>query len=87
MRSLLKVADKTFVLTSEQLETILGVLFDAPIMQDDYVGNNKGDDGTNYIKILKRVVATDGLSVNTMPDAYLDTLEFKTKMYLESKTK
>ena len=87
MRSLLKVADKTFVLTSEQLETILGVLFDAPIMQDEYVGSNKGDDGTNYTKILKRSVPTDGLPVSTMPDAYIDTLEFKTKMYLESKAK
>jgi hypothetical protein len=87
MRSLLKVADKTFVLTSEQLETILGVLFDAPIMNDEYVGSSKGDDGTQYIKILKRVVATDGLTVNTMPDAYIDALEFKTKLYLESKAK
>jgi hypothetical protein len=87
MRSLLRVADKTFVLTSEQLETILGVLFDAPTMHDEYVGNNKGDDGTQYIKILKRVIVTDGLLVNTMPDAYIDALEFKTKLHLESKSK
>jgi hypothetical protein len=87
MHSIMKVGDKKFVLTTEQLDTILGVLFDAPIIHSEYVGTGKGDEGTAYIKTLKRVVSEDGLTVDTMPDAYIAALEFKTKLYLENKPK
>lgn len=87
MHSLMKVGDKTFVLTTPQLEHILDVLFEAPCIHNEYVGTGKGDDGTAYIKTLKRPVPDEGLGVSTLPDAYIAALEFKTKLYLETKSK
>jgi len=87
MHSIMKVGDKKFVLTSTQLDAILDVLFDAPIIHTEFVGTGKGDEGTAYVKLLKRVVSEDGLNVDTMPDAYIAALEFKTKLHLENKSK
>ena len=85
MHSLLKVGDKTFVLTTQQLEHVLDVLFEAPIIHNEYVGAGKGEEGTSYIKTLKRCVPDEGLGVSALPDSYIAALEFKTKLYLENK--
>jgi len=87
MHNLLKIGEKTYALTTEQLEVLTDVLFGTPYVHNEYAGGTKGDDGTAYIKLLKQPDVGDGLTVSTVPSSYIGALELKTKLYFEAKGK
>ena len=57
---------------------------DVVFIKDEYMGTNKGDNGTNYKKLVRSIPVEELLGVNLMPDDYIDTLIFKTKLHDEA---
>jgi hypothetical protein len=84
MRGLIKIGGRDVVLTEAQMAAMVDLLRDAVFIKDDYVGSNKGDNGTNYKKLVRAIPVEELLGVNLMPDDYIDTLIFKTKLHDEA---
>lgn len=84
MRGLIKIGGRDVVLTETQMAAMVDLLRDAVFIKDDYVGSNKGDNGTNYKKLVRAIPVEELLGVNLMPDDYIDTLIFKTKLHDEA---
>jgi hypothetical protein len=83
MRALIKINNKDYVLDSEQMHTLLGLLTSTAYVKDEYVGCSKGDNGTNYKKLLRRADADEGIDFKLLTDDYVDTLALKTKLHDE----
>lgn len=84
MRGLVKIGGRDVVLTEAQMAAMVDLLRDAVFIKDDYVGSNKGDNGTNYKKLVRAIPVEELLGVTLMPDDYIDTLIFKTKLHDEA---
>lgn len=83
MRGLVKIGGRDVVLTEPQMAALLDLMRDAVFIKDDYVGNSKGDNGTNYKKLVRAIPVEELLGVTLMPDDYIDALLFKTKLHDE----
>ena len=81
MRGLVKIGGRDVVLNEAQLAALLDLMRDAVFIKDDYVGSDKGDNGTNYKKLVRKIPVEELLGVTLMPDDYIDTLIFKTKLH------
>ena len=81
MRGLVKIGGRDTVLTEAQLAALLDLMRDAVFIKDDYVGSDKGDNGTNYKKLVRKIPVEELLGVTLIPDDYIDTLVFKTKLH------
>jgi hypothetical protein len=80
MKIRLKIADKDVLLSPVQYEAILEILQDSDEMRDKYVGTAKGENGTNYVRIIKPIDVTEDIGVRTMPDGEYEALRLKIKM-------
>jgi len=83
MRGLVKIGGRDVVLTEPQMAALLDLMRGAMFIKDDYVGSNKGDNGTNYKKLVRAIPVEELLGMTLMPDDYIDTLIFKTKLHDE----
>lgn len=81
MRGLVKIGGRDVVLTEAQMAALLDLMRDAVFIKDDYVGSDKGDNGTNYKKLVRKIPVEELLGVTLIPDDYIDTLIFKTKLH------
>lgn len=81
MRGLVKIGGRDVVLNEAQLSTLLELMRDTVHIKDDYVGSDKGDNGTNYKKLVRTMPVEELLGVTLIPDDYIDTLIFKTKLH------
>jgi hypothetical protein len=72
------------VLNEAQMTTLVDLMREAVFIKDEYMGTNKGDDGTNYKKLVRSIPVEELLGVTLMPDDYIDTLIFKTKLHDET---
>lgn len=84
MRGLIKIGGRDVVLTEAQMAAMVDLLRDAVFIKDEYMGSNKGDNGTNYKKLVRTIPVEELLGVTLMPDDYVDTLIFKTKLHDEA---
>jgi hypothetical protein len=84
MRGLIKIGTRDVVLNEAQMTTLVALMRDVVFIKDEYIGSNKGDDGTNYKKLVRSIPMEELLGVNLMPDDYIDTLIFKTKLHDEA---
>ncbi len=84
MRGLIKIGGRDVVLTEAQMAAMVDLLRDAVFIKDEYMGSNKGDNGTNYKKLVRTIPVEELLGVTLMPDDYIDTLIFKTKLHDEA---
>jgi hypothetical protein len=84
MRGLIKIGGRDVVLTEAQMAAMVDLMRDAVHIKDEYMGNNKGDNGTNYKKLVRAIPVEELLGVTLMPDDYIDTLIFKTKLHDEA---
>lgn len=84
MRGLIKIGGRDVVLTEAQMAAMVDLLRDAVHIKDEYMGSNKGDNGTNYKKLVRTIPVEELLGVTLMPDDYIDTLIFKTKLHDEA---
>lgn len=80
MKIKLKVSDKTVLLSVEQYEQILSVLCEAEEFSSKYVGNDKGDNGTNYATVVRPLDVAEVLEVKTLPDGEYEAIRLKVKM-------
>jgi hypothetical protein len=55
-------------------------LLNADEMRDKYVGTAKGENGTNYVRIIKPLDITEELQVRTMPDGEYEAIMLKCKL-------
>jgi hypothetical protein len=84
MRGLIKIGTRDVVLNEAQMTTLVDLMREAVFIKDEYMGTNKGDDGTNYKKLVRSIPVEELLGVTLMPDDYVDTLIFKTKLHDET---
>jgi hypothetical protein len=84
MRGLIKIGTRDVVLNEAQMTTLVALMREAVFIKDEYMGTNKGDDGTNYKKLVRSIPVEELLGVTLMPDDYIDTLIFKTKLHDEA---
>jgi hypothetical protein len=80
MKIRMKIAEKDLLLSVVQYEAILEVLLNADEMRDKYVGTAKGENGTNYVRIIKPLDITEELQVRTMPDGEYEAIMLKCKL-------
>lgn len=81
MRGLVKIGGRDVVLNEAQMTALVDLLRDTVHIKDEYMGSNKGDNGTNYKKLVRTIPVEELLGVTLMPDDYVDTLIFKTKLH------
>jgi hypothetical protein len=84
MRGLIKIGTRAVVLNDAQMTTLVDLMREAVFIKDEYMGTNKGDDGTNYKKLVRSIPVDELLEVTLMPDDYIDTLIFKTNLHDEA---
>lgn len=84
MRGLVKIGGRDVVLDEAQMTALVDLVRDAVHIKDEYVGAPKGDNGTNYKKLVRAIPVEELLSVALVPDDYIDTLIFKTKLHDEA---
>jgi hypothetical protein len=84
MRGLIKIGTRDVVLNEAQMTTLVALMRDVVFIKDEYMGTNKGDDGTNNKKLVRSIPVEELLGVTLMPDDYVDTLIFKTKLHDET---
>lgn len=80
MKIRLKIADRDVLLSTAQYEAILEILQDSDELRDKYVGQGKGENGTNYIRIIRPVDVAEDISVRTMPEGEYEAIRLKVKM-------
>jgi hypothetical protein len=84
MRGVIKIGGRDVVLNEAQLETLVALMRDVVFIKDEYIGSNRGDDGTNYKKLARKLPVEELLGVNLVPDDYVDALIFKTNLHDEA---
>lgn len=84
MRCVIKIGSFEVALTQSQAEALLDLLGDAVYIKNEYIGANKGDDGTAYKKLVRKIPLDEGLEMKSIGDSYIDTLIFKTKLHDEA---
>lgn len=80
MKIRLKIADKDVLLSTAQYEAILEILQSSDEIRAKYVGQDKGEDGTSYVRIVKPIDVSEDISVRTVPDGEYEALRLKVKM-------
>jgi hypothetical protein len=80
MKIRMKIADKDLLLSVAQYEAILEVLLNADELRDKYVGSGKGENGTNYVRIIKPLDVAEDVNIRTMPDGEYEALVLKCKL-------
>ena len=73
------IVNRDVLLNAEQLETLTTLLLGSDTIVNEYVGNGKGDDGTNYRKVIRPLDLTD-VPVNALPDNFVEAMRLKTKL-------
>lgn len=84
MKFKINIANKDVLLTSEQLTTIVEVLHGCDILNNEYVGNNKGDNGSSYAKLIRQL-DTSEMNISPLADDFVETLKLRTKLHDENK--
>jgi hypothetical protein len=80
MKIRLKIADKDVLLSPAQFEAILEILQNSDELREKYVGKDRGENGTNYIRIVKPIDVAEDIGVRAMPDGEYEALRLKVKM-------
>jgi hypothetical protein len=76
----MKIADKDVLLSVVQYEVILEALLNADELHDKYVGKDKGENGTNYVRIIKPLDISGDVTIRTMPDGEYEAIMLKCKL-------
>lgn len=84
MRFKLTIANKDVLLTGEQLNTIIETLHGCDMLNSEYIGSGKGDNGTGYAKLIRQLDTSD-MNISPLADDYVETLRLKTKLHDENK--
>lgn len=81
----IKIEGSTVWIDRDQLEVLASLMHNVKQTKDEYVGAGKGDDGGNYVKLIRPFDMEETLPVKVMLSDRFDALVLKTKLYDESK--
>ena len=81
----IKIESSTVWLDQDQLEALASLLHNVKHTKDEYVGSGKGDDGGNYVKLMRPFDMEETMPVKVMLSDRYDAFVLKTKLYDESK--
>ena len=84
MKFKINIANKDVLLTAEQLDNIIGTLHGCDILNNEYVGGNKGDNGSSYAKMIRQL-DTSEINISPLADDFIEALRLKTKLHDENK--
>lgn len=84
MKFKLNIANKDVLLDAKQLDDIISILHGCDILNSEYVGSNKGDNGSSYAKMIRQL-DTSEININPLADDFVETLRLKTKLHDENK--
>lgn len=73
------------LVSADQLEAILSVVADCETANDEWVGDGKGTNGTNYMPIIRKF-SIDKVNLSPIMDDTIDALRLATKMRDEAKS-
>ena len=85
MMYVIKLANQDVLLDNEAMDKLLEIFDGAWKVQSEYAGSGKGDDGTNYVKVLRRLTTETDITLTAMSNDRFDALMLKTKLYDENK--
>lgn len=84
MRFIINVEGTPVLLTLDQMNELVKVLEGSEKITNKYVGNKKGDDNTDYLKLIDPYCASEALSIRVMSDELYDTRKLVTKLQMEN---
>lgn len=84
MKFKIVISSKDVLLSAEQLDAIINILHGTDLLNNEYIGSSKGDNGTSYAKMIRQL-DTSELVISPLADDYVETLRLKTKMYDDNK--
>ena len=79
MKFKVNIVNREVLLDAEQLETLITLLLGRDTIVNEYIGNGKGDDGTNYRKVIRPLDLTE-VSTNALPSNFVEAMRLKTKL-------
>jgi hypothetical protein len=80
MKIRMKIAEKDLLLSVAQYEAILEVLLGVDELHAKYVGKDKGENGTNYVRIIRPLDVAEDVIIRTMPDGEYEAIMLKCKL-------
>jgi hypothetical protein len=84
MRFIINIEGTPVLLTLDQLQELVHGLEGAEKITNKYVGNKKGDDNTDYLKLIDPYCASDALSLRVMSSETYETKKLVTKLQMEN---
>ena len=86
MKFKVAILSQMVLVSADQLEAILEVVADCETANDEWVGDGKGLNGTNYLPLIKKF-SIDKVNLLPIMDDTIETLRLATKLHEESKTR
>lgn len=83
MKYLIKIDGIEVVLDQDRMDAVLDLLVGAEKLYEHYAGTGKGDDGGNYIKLLRPYEAHTDMPVRLMHDGVYTTRKLRTTSFDE----
>ena len=84
MKFKLNIANKDVLLDTKQLSDIISIMHGIDMLNNEYVGGNKGDNGSSYAKLIRQL-DTSEINISPLADDFVETLRLKTKLHDENK--
>ena len=81
MRFIINIESTPVLLTLDQMNDIVKVLENAEKINNKYVGDKKGEDGTNYLRLLEPYCASEALSLRVMSNDLYETKKLVSKLH------
>lgn len=80
MRFQVDVCGTTLLFTEKQLAALVRAIDNVERIEDKYIGNGQGTNGSNYIKLLRPVTPSATLRVNVMSGDEYEAMKLVTKI-------
>lgn len=74
------------LLDSKALDKMMGIIADCDILEDEWVGDGKGENGSNYLKTVRKL-SLDKVAVSPIMEDTIEAYKLATKLRDETKTR
>lgn len=74
------------LLTPSQFDKFMNLIADCEVIDDEWVGDGKGDNGSNYIKLVRKL-NIDKVSVTPIMEDTIEAYKLAAKLRDEAKTR
>lgn len=87
MKFIVAINGTNVLFTPDQLDVLAGLVEEAEILDNKYMGTGLGTNGTNYMDVLAPVVLRDVLKPGVISDTTYSSLLFITKQLADAAKK